>query len=229
MRGTSNAELELSRVTRSKAEAIETYDRISGWYDLLEGSWEKKIRDVGLQKLAVQRGEIALEIGPGTGHGILALARSAGESGRVYGIDLSSRMLRLTYARAQKSGCSDRVTLARGDAEHLPLHSQSFDAVFMSFTLELFDTPEIPPVLAECSRVLRRGGRIGVVSLSKAGESRWMRRLYEWGHRRFPRFLDCRPMYVQQALEGAGFQIRDARLMALVGLPVEIVIARKSA
>jgi hypothetical protein len=70
---------------------------------------------------------------------------------------------------------------------------------------------------------------MGVVSLSKAGESRWMRRLYEWGHQRFPRFLDCRPMYVQQALEAAGFQMLDTRLMALVGLPVEIVIARKSA
>ena len=52
----SIGEFEISRVRRSKAEAQETYDKISRWYDLLEGIWEKKARDVGLQKLDVKEG-----------------------------------------------------------------------------------------------------------------------------------------------------------------------------
>ncbi|HEX7401676.1 MAG TPA: hypothetical protein VF369_05805 [candidate division Zixibacteria bacterium] len=36
------SQTEISRVTRSRAEAQATYNRISGWYDLLEGVWEKK-------------------------------------------------------------------------------------------------------------------------------------------------------------------------------------------
>jgi DNA modification methylase len=138
----ANGEPEIGRVTRSKAEAQATYDKISRWYDLLEGMWEKK-------------------------------------------------------------------------------------ASFMSFTLELFDTPEIPQVLGECIRVLRSGGRICIVSLSKAGGASWMQNFYEWGHEKFPNLLNCRPIYVEKALRDAGFQILNATRTSLWGLPIENVLASK--
>lgn len=217
----------ISRVTRSKVEAQATYDRISGWYDLLEGTWEEKSRDVGLRKLGVQEGEICLEIGFGTGHGILTLAQAVGDSGRVYGIDLSPRMLDMAQARISEAALSERVELRCGDAVQLPFEGESFDAIFMSFTLELFDTPDISKVLHECRRVLRRSGRICVVSLSKTGESSWMRKLYEWGHRKLPKLLDCRPIFVRKAVEDARFQILDATQIFMCRLPVEIVLASK--
>jgi len=216
---------ETSRVIRSKDEARTTYDRISGWYDLLEGIWEKRYRDLGLGKLGAKEGEIVLEIGFGTGHGVLALAQSVGDSGRVYGVDLSSRMFSITQARIDEAGLSQRVDLRCGDAVQLPFDAGYFDAIFMSFTLELFDTPEILKVLHECQRVLHCGGRICVVSLSKAGRSTWMVRLYEWGHRKLPRFLDCRPIFVQRSLEEVGFRTLDASRTSMWALPVEIVLA----
>ena len=170
--------------------------------------------------------ETAMEIGVGTGHASLAMAHAVGEAGRVYGFDLSSGMLHVTRSRVQEKQLSARIALTQGDAVQLPLAMGSVDAIFMSFVLELFDTPEIPQVLSECRRVLSpERGRLGIVSLSKAGEPTRLRNLYEWGHRQFPQLLDCRPIFVQQALEDSGFEIIEANLISLWGLPVEIVLA----
>lgn len=90
----SNQEDEMRRVTRTKAEAQATYDRVSRWYNLLEGMWEKGARDFGLRKLDVQEGERVLEVGFGPGQHLLVLARSVGQGGRVYGVDLSPGVVR---------------------------------------------------------------------------------------------------------------------------------------
>lgn len=216
----------MSRVSRSKSEAKSSYDRMSKWYDLFAGRSEKKIRDAGLRKLSVRKGERILEIGFGTGHCMEALARSVGSSGKVNGIDISEGMFSITQKRLEAYGLSDRVHLTIGDGMALPYQSDSFDAIFISFTLELFDTPEIPVVLSECRRVLRCGGRIGIVSLSKVERNNRMVVLYEWVHKRFPKYVDCRPIYTQQLLEEAGFRVLETEVMGMWGLPVDIVMAK---
>ena len=67
------SETEISRVTRSNEEARASYDKMSKWYDMVAGRFEKKFRDVGLQKLRVKQGEIVLEIGQGGGNTQLKL------------------------------------------------------------------------------------------------------------------------------------------------------------
>jgi hypothetical protein len=42
---------EMSRVTRSKAIAKASYDRMSRWYDLIAGSSERRFVEVGLRQL----------------------------------------------------------------------------------------------------------------------------------------------------------------------------------
>jgi ubiquinone/menaquinone biosynthesis C-methylase UbiE len=97
----------------------------------------------------------------------------------------------------------------------------------MSFTLELFDNPEIPRVLQECHRILKHGGRLAVVSMTKTDPPGTAVRMYEWFHEHLPDYADCRPIFARKALEQAGFRIQDASLASMWGLPVEIVLGVK--
>jgi ubiquinone/menaquinone biosynthesis C-methylase UbiE len=222
----SNNEIGITRVERSKQSARTAYDRLSRWYDLLAGSSEKKFADIGLQELDVKAGEKILEIGFGTGGSLVSLVQLVGRTGKVHGVDLSPGMFRVAQSKLKKNGMLSRVELQCADAVHLPYSDNFFDAVFMSFVLELFDTPELPLVLHECKRVLRDDGRIGVVSLSK--QKNLSVRLYEWFHMRFPAYVDCRPIFARETIERAGFQIMDLIQMVMWGLPVDIIVAQKS-
>jgi demethylmenaquinone methyltransferase/2-methoxy-6-polyprenyl-1,4-benzoquinol methylase len=137
-------------------------------------------------------------------------------------------MLRITRKRLQKAGLIDRVELFHRDAFKLPFNNETFDAVFMSFTLELFDTPEILQLLNEVWRVLKVKGRLGVVSLSRAKGNSTALRIYEWVHRKWPKYVDCRPIYLEKILCEAGYAVQKSETDKLLLLPLEIVVAIKN-
>jgi len=214
-------------VPRSKEEAKRFYDRLSRVYDYLTGAFERKYAEMAVERLSVEEGETVLEIGFGPGHCLKRIAESVGMTGKVYGVDISSGMLGVTRRRLDKARLMDRVELHCGDAVNLPYDDNTFDAAFMSFTLELFDTPEIPKLLEEVKRVLKPRGRIGIVSMSKEDGESLLLRLYEEAHRKWPNYVDCRPIYLEQSLRDAGYEIRKKEKVKLFGLPGEIVVAVK--
>ena len=214
-------------VPRSKEEAKRFYDRISRVYDYLTGAFERKYTEMALEHLSVDEAETVLEIGFGPGHCLKQIAESAGQTGKVYGVDISSGMLEVARRRLDKARLMDRVELYCGDAASLPYGDNTFDAAFMSFTLELFDTPETPRLLEEVKRVLKPKGRIGIASMSKENGESLLLRLYEWAHRKWPKYIDCRPIYLEQSLRDAGYEIGKKEKVKLFGLPVEIVVAIK--
>jgi ubiquinone/menaquinone biosynthesis C-methylase UbiE len=219
---------QLSRVNRSKKQARAAYDRLSRWYDWFAAGSEVPLVDLGLKKLDARPGESVLEIGFGTGHALLALAKSVGDSGQVIGIDISRGMFKVASEKITRANLSQRVTLGQGDAVSLPFDADSFDAIFVSFTLELFDTPEIATVLAECRRLLKPVGRLCVVAMARDEHENLAQRIYEGFHQLMPAYVDCRPIFVQSSLAQAGFQIKDSTRRMMWGLPVDICLAQRT-
>jgi ubiquinone/menaquinone biosynthesis C-methylase UbiE len=203
----------------------QNYDNLSRWYDLFSSS-EQRMAGIGLKLLNVQPGEKVLEIGFGTGHALINLARAIGGTGSVCGIDLSPGMITVARRRIQQSGLGERISIHIGSASVLPYPDHQFQAGFMSFTLELFGPFEIPVVLAECRRVLQTGGRLGIVSLAKKDSLAVHN--YEWFHVHFPKVVDCHPIFLFPLLEKVGFEVTHAMEKRLWGLPVDAIVAQRS-
>ena len=203
------------------------YDRISGAYDLLSDASEHKARECGIERLAVTPGEAALEIGFGTGHALVDLARAVGPKGRVAGIDVSSGMCEQARGRLEREGLENRVTLQCAATPPLPYEDGEFDVVFLSFTLELFALEVIPEVLAEVRRVLKPGGRVGMVSMAEGlpGEKdSLLEKTYKWMHQHFPHIVDCQPIQAESLVEAAGFELAHQERLQMFTMPVAVVV-----
>ncbi len=134
-----------SVLLREYSDFAATYER--RWRHYLTATFERTFA-----ALAPRPGERILDVGCGTG---LALARLAEAQPDLHlaGVDLSAEMLARARGRLPQS-----VSLARGDARHLPFAAAQFDAVITSNALHYLDDPA--QALDEMARVLAPGGRL---------------------------------------------------------------------
>jgi demethylmenaquinone methyltransferase/2-methoxy-6-polyprenyl-1,4-benzoquinol methylase len=135
------------------------FDRIAPVYDVMN-----RVMSAGLDRrwrrltarAVVHPGDRVLDACCGTGD--LALACAA-EGGRVTGLDFSARMLE----RARRKSAA--VEWVEGDVLSLPFEGGAFDAATVGFGVR--NVPELERALAELRRVLRPGGRLAILEITR--------------------------------------------------------------
>ncbi|MFQ5669646.1 MAG: ubiquinone/menaquinone biosynthesis methyltransferase [Acidobacteriota bacterium] len=142
------------RVRRMFASIEPRYDLTNR---LLSGGSDRYWRWVTARQLAPGPGQRSLDLACGTGDLARALTRAGGD---VVAVDFTPAMLAGARARDRRR----RLLLAAGDALNLPFPDQVFHTVAVAFGVRNFANLE--QGLGEIHRVLRPGGRVGILEFS---------------------------------------------------------------
>jgi SAM-dependent methyltransferase len=111
-----------------------------------------------LELCQVREGSEVLYVGSGIGVGPVHLART--RRCRVVAVDVSERMLQWTRIRAGRDHAAHLVTTELADVLDLPFPPGRFDTVLVESVLAFVVDKE--RALAECARVARTGGWVGM-------------------------------------------------------------------
>lgn len=134
------------------------FDRIAPRYDVVNrvmtAGRDVRWRQRTVAALGLAPKALVLDLGCGTGD-LAATAEAAGYRG--IGVDYAAGML----DEARKRGLP---RLVRADVLALPFADGSVDGVVSGFVLR--NVVDVPRLLAEAARVLRRGGRVALLEIS---------------------------------------------------------------
>jgi demethylmenaquinone methyltransferase / 2-methoxy-6-polyprenyl-1,4-benzoquinol methylase len=137
------------------------FDRIAPVYDAMNRTMtaglDRRWRRITAESV-VRPGDEVLDACCGTGDLAVAAAKIGG---RVTGLDFSERMLE----RAQRK--APELEWVRGDLLTLPFEDESFDVATVGFGVR--NVADLERSLAELRRVIRSGGRLGILEITRPG------------------------------------------------------------
>jgi ubiquinone/menaquinone biosynthesis C-methylase UbiE len=204
----------------TEKEIVRKYDRIAPIYDLFGCMVESKARQRAIELAAIKNGEKVLEVAVGTGLSFVELLRR-NPGGWVDGVDVSLRMLERAKKRISKTG-QRNFELHLGDCRHLPFEEGTFDVLMNQYLFDILPVEDFTPILLEFKRVLKEGGRMVIVSMTK-GE-RWVHRFYEELYKLKPPLLaGCRGVFLQPFLENLKFTDFKREFVSRFGFPSEVI------
>ncbi|MFP4562193.1 MAG: class I SAM-dependent methyltransferase [Spirochaetia bacterium] len=165
---------------------------------------EKTLKQCGLQK-----GDVAADIGCGTGYFTLPAARIVGEGGTVYAVDTSRRMLEGLKSRIKEEELSNIEIIHSGEYR-IPVEKKSCSFVLLSAVLH--EVEDKRKFLSEVKELLHPEGTLAVLE--------WNTLQPEEGPPLQERIAVAE---LSQMLMDTGFWIRSRQML---GSPVYAVSAR---
>jgi demethylmenaquinone methyltransferase/2-methoxy-6-polyprenyl-1,4-benzoquinol methylase len=155
--------------TKPKEEFVHSvFQSIAGKYDvmndILSFRRHKAWRKFTMKKMNMSKGDTGLDLCCGTCDWTLAMAH-ASETGHMHGLDFSSNMLEVGQTKVDAVNRQKQITLVQGNAMSLPFEDNSFDYVTIGFGLR--NVPDLRQVLSEMKRVVKPGGMVVCLELSK--------------------------------------------------------------
>lgn len=144
------------------------FERIAPKYDVMNSvisfRRHKAWRKFTMKKMAIQPGESAIDVCCGTCDWTISIAQ-ASQNGDIVGLDFSANMLDIGREKVAQKGLDHIVELVEGNAMELPFPDDHFDYATIGFALR--NVPDFVQVLKEMQRVVKPGGLVVSLELSK--------------------------------------------------------------
>jgi demethylmenaquinone methyltransferase/2-methoxy-6-polyprenyl-1,4-benzoquinol methylase len=155
-----------------KRQALDLFSGLPRHYDsmgaVMSFGQDPRWRRALVRAIDPRPGQRILDVATGTGMVAFALADGGAE---VVGLDQSEAMLGAARTRLVRSPqLADRVRFVPGQAERLPFADGQFDALTFTYLLRYVD--DRAATLRELARVVKPGGRIGMIEFGVPGRPR---------------------------------------------------------
>ncbi|HLK65936.1 MAG TPA: class I SAM-dependent methyltransferase [Bryobacteraceae bacterium] len=201
------------------------YDRLSAVYPVSTMLFHSRAHRCALEASGIQNGMMVLEVATGSGEMFRRLVKANG-NGSTIGVDLSPNMAARTQRAARNRFPSARTHCQAVDARHMPFRSESFDAVFACYLLELLSGDDIVSTLREFRRVLRDNGRLTMVIIGQS--TPMFNAIYKVLGKVAPAFWGRQvERRVPELIEAARFEIVKDRMVRQTFYPSRVLVAHK--
>jgi ubiquinone/menaquinone biosynthesis C-methylase UbiE len=172
-----------------------------------------------IEALHIEPSDHILDVGCGPGRSIAALAAQA-HAGRVAGVDPSELMAEVAAQRNRKLVREGRADIVIGSAAALPFPDAAFDKALCVHVVYFWN--DLSAAFREIARVLKPGGRLGLLFRTSAEEA--VVRAFPAEVYRFPALAD-----VVAPLEAAGFAVEGRDELCERSAPVLLIAAKRRA
>lgn len=144
----------------SKAESLGYFNDVAdNWDTMRNGFFSEEVREKAYRVAAVKQGELAADIGAGTGfltEGLLQRGLN------VIAVDQSNEMLR---QMKNKFNGYEELDCRQGDAENLPIDDNTVNYTMANMFLHHVENPEI--TIKEMVRIMKPGGKLVITDLDE--------------------------------------------------------------
>lgn len=139
-------------------------DKYDMMNDVISFRRHKAWRKFTMRQMDVRPGTTALDVCCGTCDWAISLAEASG-TGSIVGLDFSRNMLEFGERKISRLGMEKQIQLVHGNAMELPFENDTFDYATIGFALR--NVPDLEKVLQEMQRVVKPGGLVVSLELSK--------------------------------------------------------------
>jgi ubiquinone/menaquinone biosynthesis C-methylase UbiE len=201
------------------------YDRLAAVYPMSTMFFHSRAHRCALEISGIRDGMKVLEVATGSGEMFRRLVK-ANATGSTVGIDLSPNMAARTQRVARKRFPSAQTHCQAVDARHMPFRSDSFDAIFCCYLLELLSADDIVSTLHEFRRILRSQGKLTLVLIGQ--NTAIFNVFYKVLGKMAPAFWGRQvEQRVPQLIDSMRFEILHDRQVRQGFYPSRVLVARK--